>query len=64
MKKRHKQKLIILSLALWVLFNFPLILLFDGSEQVLGYPILYVYLFSVVCLSVLVSWLVITIYHE
>ncbi|OYU84288.1 MAG: hypothetical protein CFE24_07325 [Flavobacterium sp. BFFFF2] len=64
MKKRHQQKLIILSFALWVLFNFPLVLLFNSSDQVGGYPILSVYLFSVVCLSVLISWLVITIYHE
>ena len=33
MKKRHEQKLVILSIALLVLFNAPILLLFNSSKM-------------------------------
>jgi len=64
MKKRHEQKLIILSLLLLLCFNMPLLLLFDSSTSVGGIPVIYVYFFSLWIFSVLISLLVIKRYYE
>ena len=39
MKKRHQQKLIVLSFIIISLFNIPIILLFDSSDSIIGLPI-------------------------
>jgi hypothetical protein len=64
MKKRHQQKLIILSVGLLLAFNMPLLLLFDSSEAFLGLPLIYIYIFSVWLLSILVSLFVFIRYYE
>ncbi|UUC44596.1 hypothetical protein [Flavobacterium cerinum] len=64
MKKRHEQKLIILSLTLLLAFNLPLVLLFDKADAVLGMPVIYFYFFSVWIFSILVSLLVVKRYYE
>jgi hypothetical protein len=43
--KRHEQKLVILSMLMLLVLNIPL-LLFDSSEPLLGFPIVYIYIFS------------------
>lgn len=64
MKKRHQQKLIVLTMTLLIAFNLPIVLLFDSSDVLFGFPILYIYIFSVWLLSVLVSMLVVNRYYE
>jgi len=64
MKKRHEQKLIILSMLLLMAFNIPLLLLFDSAQPVWGVPVIYVYFFSVWLASILVSLFVIKRYYE
>jgi len=64
MKKRHQQKLLILSLILLLSFNMPLLLIFDSAASVGGIPVVYVYLFSLWIISILVSVLVIKKYYE
>lgn len=64
MKKRHQQKLVVLSLLLILVFNLPIVLLFDSSECLLGMPIIYIYIFSIWLLSVLISLLVVNRYYE
>jgi len=64
MKKRHEQKLVILSLALLALFNMPFILMWDNADEVLGFPVIYIYIFSVWMLSVLVSVFIIQRYGK
>lgn len=64
MKKRHEQKLIILSLILLLCFNMPLLLIFDSAEAFGGIPIIYVYFFSLWLFSILISLLVIKRYYE
>ncbi len=64
MKKRHQQKLVVLSLLLLVLFNLPIILLFDSSDSFLGLPIIYVYIFSVWLFVVLISLIIVERYYE
>lgn len=64
MKKRHKQKLVILSLALFILLNAPLLLMFNSPAMVAGLPLIYVYIFTVWFLSALVSMLIIRKFDE
>ncbi|RZK11880.1 MAG: hypothetical protein EOO46_05220 [Flavobacterium sp.] len=64
MKKRHEQKLIILSLLLLLCFNMPLLLIFDSAASIGGIPVIYVYFFSLWIFSVLISLLVIKRYYE
>lgn len=64
MKKRHQQKLIILSLILWVLFNFPVLFIFNVQDQILGFPIIYFYIFSIGFVSVTVSYLILNKHFE
>ncbi|KGO94711.1 hypothetical protein [Flavobacterium subsaxonicum] len=64
MKRRHEQKLIILSIFLLMAFNMPLLLLFDSASDIGGIPLVYVYFFSLCMLSILVSLFVIKIYYE
>jgi hypothetical protein len=47
MKKRHEQKLILIAFSLFILLNMPLLLLFDSSQKVLGFPAIYVYIFTI-----------------
>ncbi|RRJ93533.1 hypothetical protein EG849_04275 [Flavobacterium macacae] len=64
MKKRHEQKLIIVSLFLLLAFNMPLMLLFDSASSLEGIPLIYFYFFSVWLFSILISLLIIKRYYE
>ncbi|MBE9576642.1 MULTISPECIES: hypothetical protein [Flavobacterium] len=64
MKKRHQQKLVVLSLLLLLVLNLPIVLLFDSADNVLGFPVIYIYIFSVWLFSVLMSWIVVQRYYE
>ncbi|RXR28905.1 hypothetical protein EQG68_13815 [Flavobacterium piscinae] len=64
MKKRHLQKFVILSLLLWVAFNFPILLLFNDSDAIVGIPIIYFYIFSIWTLSIIISFYFLKKYNE
>ncbi|WP_276976713.1 hypothetical protein [Flavobacterium filum] len=64
MKKRHLQKFVILSLLLWVAFNFPILLLFNNSDAIFGIPMIYFYIFSVWTLSIILSFYFLKKYNE
>lgn len=64
MKKRHQQKLVVLSLLLLLVLNLPIVLLFDSVDNVFGLPVIYIYIFSVWLFSVLMSWIVVQRYYE
>lgn len=64
MKKRHQQKLVVLSLLLLLVLNLPIVLLFDSADNILGFPVIYIYIFSVWLFSVLMSWIVVQRYYE
>ncbi|MCD8519206.1 MAG: hypothetical protein LRY32_06980 [Flavobacterium sp.] len=64
MKKRHQQKLVVLSLLLLLVLNLPIVLLFDSADNVLGFPVIYIYIFSIWLFSVLMSWIVVQRYYE
>lgn len=64
MKKRHEQKLVILSMLMLLALNIPLLLLFDSSKPLLGLPIIYIYIFSAWLFSIAVTYLIIKRYNE
>jgi len=64
MKKRHEQKLVILSLGLFLLLNIPFILIFNVEEAVFGIPIIYLAFFSIWIASILISFIVIKRHYE
>ncbi|MFA9190392.1 hypothetical protein AAGV28_03330 [Flavobacterium sp. FZUC8N2.13] len=64
MKKRHEQKLIILSMLMILALNIPLVLLFDSSKALLGFPITYIYIFSAWLFSIATTYLIIKKYYE
>ncbi|MBP8084836.1 hypothetical protein [Cloacibacterium sp.] len=64
MKKRHEQKLVILSVVLFVLFNAPVLLLFNKIENYFGLPFIYVYIFGIWLLSVVISFVIFKKFDE
>jgi len=45
MKRRHQQKIILISICLILLWNIPAILLFNIDSVILGFPTLYFFIF-------------------
>ncbi|KZS41645.1 hypothetical protein AWE51_19800 [Aquimarina aggregata] len=64
MKKRHQQKLIILSLMLFLVWNVPLVLIFDHSGEIFGFPIIYFFIFLIWILAILISFFILRRYYE
>ncbi|MGI9583211.1 hypothetical protein ACR1PO_18585 [Chryseobacterium sp. RRHN12] len=64
MKKRHEQKLIILSIGLMIAFSIPVSLLFNSDREVLGYPMILIYLFVVWMISIIISFVIVKRYDE
>lgn len=64
MKKRHEQKLIILSIGLMTAFSIPVSLLFNSEKEVLGYPMILIYLFAVWMISIVISFVIVKRYDE
>lgn len=64
MKKRHVQKLVLLSLLLAVAYNIPFVLLFNHTHNLFGFPLIYVYLFGLWLLSIIISFWIVKKYHE
>jgi len=64
MKKRHEQKLIILSIGLLIAFSIPISLLFNSSREVFGYPIILVYIFAVWMISIIISFAIVKKHDE
>lgn len=64
MKQRHQQKLVLLSALLFVGWNAPILLLFDGSTAFFGIPKIYLFIFSFWLFSVIISYVIINRYNE
>ncbi|TVZ28301.1 hypothetical protein JM83_3419 [Gillisia sp. Hel_I_86] len=64
MKKRHEQKLIVLSIALFLLFNVPFVLIFNFEGAVFGIPVFYFSIFSIWLLSIIISGIVLKRHYE
>ncbi|SEW28802.1 hypothetical protein SAMN05421841_2027 [Chryseobacterium wanjuense] len=64
MKKRHEQKLIILSIGLLMAFSIPISLLFNSDREIFGYPMILIYIFAVWMISIIISFVIIKKYDE
>ncbi|PQV50431.1 hypothetical protein CLV33_102293 [Jejuia pallidilutea] len=64
MKKRHEQKLIVLSIALFLIFNIPFILIFNFEGAVWGVPTFYFSVFTFWLMSIVISYIVLKRYYE
>jgi ABC-type transport system involved in multi-copper enzyme maturation permease subunit len=64
MKKRHEQKLIILSFGMMIAFSIPISLIFNSEKEVLGYPMILIYLFVVWMISIIISFVIVKRYNE
>ncbi|WBX77185.1 hypothetical protein PG911_02680 [Tenacibaculum ovolyticum] len=64
MKKRHEQKLIVLSIVLFLLFNVPFVLIFNFEGAVFGIPTFYFFIFSIWLLSIIISAIVLKRHYE
>ena len=64
MKKRHEQKLLILSLGLLFVFNVPFLLTYNINEAIFGIPIFYFSIFGFWLVSVILSWYVLKRHYE
>jgi hypothetical protein len=64
MKKRHEQKLILISLGLFIAFNLPILLLFDSNLDFLGIPKVYIFIFSVWASSIILTFYISKRYNE
>jgi len=64
MKKRHEQKLVILSIGLMMAFSIPISPLFNSEKNVFGYPMILIYLFAVWMISIIISFVIVKKYDE
>jgi hypothetical protein len=64
MKKRHEQKLVVLSIVLLLIFNIPFILIFNVNDVILGIPTLYFSIFSIWLVSIIISYIVLKRHYE
>lgn len=64
MKKRHEQKLIVLSIALFLILNIPFILIFNVEGAIFGIPIFYFSVFSIWLLSSVISYIIVKRHYE
>jgi hypothetical protein len=64
MKKRHEQKLVIISLGLFFIFNVPLIFMFNHLGSIFGFPILYFAIFFIWLLSIVATYFILKRYYE
>jgi len=62
MKKRHTQKLVIVSIGLVLFLNIPIVYIFNKNVAIMGVPLLYAYVFFIWLLSVIITYTVITRY--
>ncbi|MEO2052399.1 MAG: hypothetical protein ABGX00_11600 [Allomuricauda sp.] len=64
MKKRHQQKLIVISIVLFFLWNVPFITIFDGDTQFMGFPVLYVFLFLTWLVAIILAYIILRKFYE
>lgn len=64
MKKRHEQKLVIISVTAFVMINVPILLIFNHDGQVFGIPTFYFSIFCIWLLVIVLSYLVLKRYYE
>jgi len=64
MKKRHQQKLVVLGIVLFFIWNVPFVSIFNGDFQVLGFPAFYVYIFLSWLVSIIIAYNILKRFYE
>ncbi|KAA5532057.1 hypothetical protein F0460_13680 [Paenimyroides baculatum] len=64
MKKRHKQKFLLISLFLLMVLNVPMIFMFNHKAAVLGIPVFYLAIFAIWLLVIVWSYYTLKKYYE
>ncbi|MBV7268014.1 hypothetical protein [Winogradskyella luteola] len=64
MKKRHEQKLIILSIVAFIVMNIPFLLVFNTEGAVFGIPTLYFSIFGIWLVVIIISYVVLKRHYE
>ncbi|MBS1534610.1 MAG: hypothetical protein U0X58_01555 [Flavobacteriaceae bacterium] len=64
MKKRHIQKLTLISLILALAFNLPLLLIFNSEAAIFGIPKILFYVFTLWAASAIVSLIIFQKYND
>ncbi|WP_040249447.1 hypothetical protein [Psychroserpens mesophilus] len=64
MKKRHEQKLVVLAIALLILFNIPIVLIYNHEGVIFGIPTFYFSVFSIWLCSIIISYIVLKRHYE
>ncbi len=63
MKKRHQQKLVLLSVVLFFAWNVPFVTLFDVPSHLFGFPVFFVSIFVSWGLSIGIAYLILKRYY-
>ncbi len=64
MKKRHQQKLVVLGIVLFFLWNVPFVTIFDGDFQIFGFPAFYIFIFLSWFIAILISFVILKRFYE
>lgn len=64
MKKRHQQKLILISIVLFFLWNVPFVTIFDGEAEIFGFPMFYVFIFLSWLVSIVLAYIILKRFYE
>lgn len=64
MKKRHEQKLVVMAISLFLVFNIPFLLVFNLDGEVFGFPAFYFSLFFIWLLSIVISYIILSKHYE
>lgn len=64
MKNRHQLKIVFISLCLMLLWNIPIVMLFNSSDMIFGFPMLYFFIFSTWLLAIIITYVIILKYDK
>lgn len=64
MKKRHEQKLVVLSIVFMIVINIPMVLMFNRTDAVFGIPIFYFSMFVIWMISIVMSFYILKRFYE
>ena len=64
MKKRHQQKLVVLGIVLFFIWNVPFVSIFDADFQIVGFPAFYVLIFISWFFAIVLSYIILKKFYE
>ena len=62
--KRHQQKLILLGVVLFFMWNLPFVTVFDADFQLFGFPAFYLFIFLGWLLAIVIAYLLLKKHYE